>query len=119
MNKSTSLVSELRAQKKHVFEIGKYFISKDLDPSDSKLIKADIVRFVTDFLETKGYEELKDSYFLAHVASRVHRIAYERFFGFTVVPREKSQGLDANEDLLLIRGDQFLEKLHKLRNPIF
>jgi hypothetical protein len=118
MNKSTTVVEEFRGQNKQVFEIGKYFISKDLDPTDSKFVKSDIFRFIIDYLETRGEDELKNSYFLAHVASRTHRIAYERFFGFEVAPREKSQGLDANEDLLFIRGDQFLQNLRAMRSGL-
>lgn len=115
MNKSTTLVDELRKQDQHVYEIGKYFISKDLNPNDSQLVKSDIGRFVTDYLETLGNEELAKTYFLAHVASRVHRIAYQRYFGFEVADREKSKNLDADEDLLFIRGDQLLQKLRTLR----
>jgi hypothetical protein len=115
MNKSTTLVSQLRNQNQHVYEIGKYFINKDLDANDSKLVKSDIGRFVTDYLVTLGHEELVKTYFLAHVASRVHRIAYERYFGFEVAARDRSQNLDANEDLLYIRGDILLQKLRTLQ----
>ena len=48
----------------------------------------------------------------------MHRIAYEIFFRVTVADRTKLQGLDTNEDLLLIWGDQFLQKLLSLRNAV-
>ena len=116
MNKSTTIVNEKRRQGADVFEIGKYFIQDHLDPVDAKSVKSDILHWLVGFLESRGSDELKKSYFFAHVASQTHQIAYRRFFGFEVVDKNLSQDLSPDESILMIKGDQLLKNLQQTLN---
>ncbi len=114
MNKNTNAVTEIRKTGVAVFEVGKYFITDGLDLQKAKLIKSDMFRWLIEQLETRGAKELETSVYFAHVASQIHKIAYQRAFGFEVVDPAKSDGLAADESLLKINGAQLLKNL-KLR----
>lgn len=113
MNKSTDIVNEKKQQGAYVYEIGKYFIKDHLDATDTRHIKSDIINFLIYFLKSRSRVERNDSYYFAHVASATHRIAYQRFFGFEVVDKSKSQGLAEGEDILIIKGQTLLENIEK------
>jgi hypothetical protein len=113
-NKSTDVVNQRRRLGFDVFEIGKYYLSERLKSENYDEVRKDILRWLLDYLDTRSEDMLSKSYFFAHVASRAHLRAYERFFGFRLEDRSKSQNLDASENILSIRGDELRSRLIEL-----
>lgn len=113
MNKQTNIVNIYRNKGYAVFEIGKYLIQGGLNPKKSKAMKSDIFEWVVDFLNTRGDNELQNSVYFVHVASRTHRIAYQRSFGFNLVSKDNSKNLADDESILEITGARLLDNLKK------
>ncbi len=117
-SKNTEILNQKRKEGFDVFEIGKYFIKKNLDPKETALIKTDIFHWLTDYLESRGLESLKKSYFFAHVSSLALQRNYKTYFKFDVVDPAYSTGLTDNESILLVRGDVLLQAVSKLTKDI-
>ena len=113
MNKQVSIVDKMRTEGAAVFEIGKYFITSKLDGIEKMAIRRDILNWMIGFIEARGSLESSKSFYFCHVASRAHRIAYERNFGFKLVPDGATSGLAPDENILYISGSDLLSKLKK------
>ncbi len=116
-SKKTSIVESKRREGARVFEIGKYFLSDQMLPRDHQAVRRDILTWLNQFITDRGPADLSTSYYFAHVASRVHQLAYQRFFGFEVVPKDLSENLAPNENILIIRGDRLKAILDKITVP--
>lgn len=112
--KQTRIVQAKRDEGFQVHEIGKYFIRKSLESQGSLDARRGILLWLRSYILSRGQSRPHESYFFVHVASKVHRIAYERNFGLKPVPKEETFGLDKEEDILIIRGDELLHRINKI-----
>lgn len=112
--KSTRIVEKMRSDRFHVYEIGKYFVRKSLSSQETTETKRGILIWLKDYIESSSDGSPYESYYFAHVASKIHRIAYERYFGLKPVSKEYSQGLDKDEDIMIIRGDELIQRIDRI-----
>ena len=112
--KSTTVIDQKRAEGNEVIEIGKYFISETLEPTEMKLVKKSILLWLLDAVKSREAKNFNRTFYFAHVASRAHLISYQRYWGFKLADRVLSSGLDTDENILMIRADELVLQLEKL-----
>jgi hypothetical protein len=84
-------VEKDRADKKSIYELGKYFISKSVTVETRMKIKKLILKkWLVD--QIIAPEEEEHTVFYVDVATEVHRRAYEREFGCTVIDDPEMNG---------------------------
>lgn len=125
-NKKTSAVDFFRDQGMDVFEIGKFVLDQPtpeelrlrpelaFSTQEAAAVRRDLFLWMINYLEVFNPQELKNSYYFAHVSSVELMKHYRRTFHLQVIDRGLSQGLAEHENLMGISGDRLLSRLKEL-----
>lgn len=110
---TTSFFQKLRKEDRHIFEIGKFFIEEDLNPTNKKTVRKTLLRFLKEFYLNPDYLLFKDKVtFVIHVGSEVHQKAYQRAYGAKVLKDpDLERQLKPDEALLVVDLKTLSEKL--------
>lgn len=109
-----SYFENLRKQNYHIFEIGKYFLSKDLEKADRDYVRRILHKFWQENFMDENYLLYPDkAIFIFHTASDKLRDFYGEVFGTQEIPKDSViQGqLKPNEHILFVDLKTIRQKL--------
>ena len=115
-NIQTSVFDRYRSQGYELFELGKYFLSSDLNPVEIKNVRAAIFKWLikTYLNDKKVYA--KRLYFI-DVSSPVHARAYKAMFGAKEIDRKLFEpALDPVDSILFVDPMTLRDRLEKIIN---
>jgi hypothetical protein len=109
--KQTTIVDSMRTKGYTVFEIGKFYINDHLKGPQLNAVRRELRKWLFDILNEYSIEDLEQMVFFAHTASSTSQRLYQMDYGFQAVDHSYSQGLDKNENILMISGFALFQNL--------
>lgn len=103
---------ELRDARMQIFEVGKYSLSYDLNPTQLKKVRRALLRWLRENYLTGNLDKLV---FIADVSSEQHARAYKRMFGMTEIGQSHfTPALQSPDAILEVSGRVLYERLRKI-----